>query len=102
MGRERTHRVVMVAFPDAQVLDVVGPLEVFSRTARLLGASLHGGNLTEFSQFTDTRGGRFGLVPVLVQRFARDGVILLDDFGREPEKEIADRWAFIIENLGME
>jgi transcriptional regulator GlxA family with amidase domain len=26
----------MVAFPDAQVLDVVGPLEVFSRTARLL------------------------------------------------------------------
>ena len=36
MVREHTHRVVMVAFPDAQVLDVVGPLEVFSRTARLL------------------------------------------------------------------
>jgi transcriptional regulator GlxA family with amidase domain len=26
----------MVAFPDAQILDVVGPLEVFSRAARLL------------------------------------------------------------------
>ncbi|HVI34260.1 GlxA family transcriptional regulator [Phenylobacterium sp.] len=31
-----THRVAMLAFPDAQVLDVIGPLEVFSRTARWL------------------------------------------------------------------
>jgi transcriptional regulator GlxA family with amidase domain len=30
------HRVVMLTFPDAQVLDVTGPLEVFSRTARWL------------------------------------------------------------------
>jgi len=28
------HRVIVVAFPGAQVLDVVGPLEVFARTAR--------------------------------------------------------------------
>lgn len=28
--------VVMVAYPDAQILDVTGPLEVFSRTARWL------------------------------------------------------------------
>ena len=27
--RARTHRVVMLAYPDAQVLDVTGPLEVF-------------------------------------------------------------------------
>ncbi|WP_309087823.1 DJ-1/PfpI family protein [Phenylobacterium sp.] len=29
-------RVMMLAFPDAQVLDVTGPLEVFSRTSRWL------------------------------------------------------------------
>jgi len=29
-------RVVMLAFPDAQVLDVAGPLEVFARTSRWL------------------------------------------------------------------
>ena len=30
------HRVVMLAFPDAQVLDITGPLEVFARSARWL------------------------------------------------------------------
>jgi transcriptional regulator GlxA family with amidase domain len=30
------HRIVLVGFPDAQVLDIVGPLEVFARTARWL------------------------------------------------------------------
>src|SRR4030095_16160205 len=34
--RARTRRVVMLAYPDAQVLDVTGPLEVFSRTSRWL------------------------------------------------------------------
>ena len=34
--RARTHRVVMLAYPDAQVLDVTGPLEVFGRTSRWL------------------------------------------------------------------
>jgi transcriptional regulator GlxA family with amidase domain len=32
----RPHRVVMLGFPQAQVLDITGPLEVFSRTARWL------------------------------------------------------------------
>src|SRR5258708_7819594 len=32
----RTRRIVMVAFPDAQILDITGPLEVFGRAARLL------------------------------------------------------------------
>ncbi len=32
----RPHRVTMLAFPDGQMLDVVGPLEVFSRSARWL------------------------------------------------------------------
>src|SRR5579859_4900338 len=36
MTNRRPHRVVMVAYPGAQVLDVTGPLEVFSRTTRWL------------------------------------------------------------------
>jgi transcriptional regulator GlxA family with amidase domain len=32
-------RIVMVAFPDAEVLDVTGPLDVFSVVARLLAAA---------------------------------------------------------------
>ncbi|HWJ40544.1 MAG TPA: hypothetical protein VNT29_05405, partial [Candidatus Limnocylindrales bacterium] len=32
----RTRRIVMVAFPDAQIIDITGPLEVFGRAARLL------------------------------------------------------------------
>ena len=30
------HRIVLLGYPDAQILDVVGPLEVFARTARWL------------------------------------------------------------------
>src|SRR2546422_3228842 len=36
MPARAPHSVAMVAFSDAQILDVVGPLEVFSRAARLL------------------------------------------------------------------
>jgi transcriptional regulator GlxA family with amidase domain len=32
----RTRRIVMLAFPDAQIIDITGPLEVFGRTARWL------------------------------------------------------------------
>src|SRR5438132_1198074 len=32
--RGRPHHVVMLAYPDVQILDVTGPLEVFSRAAR--------------------------------------------------------------------
>ena len=35
-SQRRTRRIVMLAFPDAQVLDITGPLEVFGRAARLL------------------------------------------------------------------
>ncbi|MBM4363802.1 MAG: GlxA family transcriptional regulator, partial [Deltaproteobacteria bacterium] len=35
---ERTRQVVAVAFPDFQLLDVTGPLEVFSQATRLLEA----------------------------------------------------------------
>lgn len=33
---ESTHRVVMLGYPEAQILDITGPLEVFSRTSRWL------------------------------------------------------------------
>lgn len=36
MAATKTHRVVMLAYDDAQILDITGPLEVFSRTARWL------------------------------------------------------------------
>ena len=32
----RSRRIVMIAFPDAQIIDITGPLEVFGRAARLL------------------------------------------------------------------
>src|SRR5262245_30002950 len=34
-------RIVMLAFPDAQILDVTGPLEVFAIASRLLGERAH-------------------------------------------------------------
>lgn len=34
--KQRPHRVVMVGYPQAQILDITGPLEVFARTARWL------------------------------------------------------------------
>jgi hypothetical protein len=30
------HRVAMLGFPQAQILDITGPLEVFARTSRWL------------------------------------------------------------------
>lgn len=36
MTKDATRAVAMLAYPDAQILDVVGPLEVFSRTTRWL------------------------------------------------------------------
>lgn len=40
----------------------------------------------------DTKGGRYGLVPVLGERLAPGCVILLDDAGRTQELAIARRW----------
>src|SRR5262245_66590157 len=35
-SRSRTRRIAMLAYPDIQILDVTGPLEVFARTSRWL------------------------------------------------------------------
>ncbi len=40
-----------------------------------------------------TKGGRFGLVPVLGPRIARGCTVLLDDAARPGERQIAARWA---------
>ena len=37
----KSHRVVMLTYPNAQILDVVGPLEVFARSARWLKDNGH-------------------------------------------------------------
>lgn len=40
----------------------------------------------------DTRGGRYGLLPVMKARLKPGAVILLDDAARESEKAITSRW----------
>lgn len=40
-----------------------------------------------------TRGGRYGLLPIMKQKLEPGATILLDDAGREQEKAIAIRWA---------
>src|SRR4051812_7322083 len=54
MSRNKPHHVAMVAFDDAQILDVVGPLEVFSRASRVV-----------------TDEGRRGTAPYRVEILAR-------------------------------
>ena len=39
-----------------------------------------------------TRGGRYGLVPVMLEKLRSDCTILLDDGAREDERAIATRW----------
>jgi hypothetical protein len=41
----------------------------------------------------NTRGGRYGLMPVMGERLPAGTTILLDDAGRAPERRIAERWA---------
>lgn len=40
----------------------------------------------------DTKGHRYGLVPVMRSRLSPDAVILLDDAEREEEQSVARRW----------
>ena len=53
-----------------------------------------------------TRGGRYGLVPVMRDKLAHDCTILLDDGKRPEERAIASRWARMLgasqEVLGTE
>jgi transcriptional regulator GlxA family with amidase domain len=52
---EETRRIAVVAFPDVQVLDVVGPLEVFAIASRVLELR---GQLTPYAvEVVATRAG---------------------------------------------
>jgi len=42
---------------------------------------------------TATRGGRYGLLPVMKERLSDDCLILLDDASRADEQAIVQRWA---------
>lgn len=39
-----------------------------------------------------SRGGRYGLVPILKDRLAPGCIILIDDTDRAGERDIVDRW----------
>jgi hypothetical protein len=39
-----------------------------------------------------TKGGRYGLIPIMSERLATGCTILLDDVVRESERAIANRW----------
>jgi len=53
-----------------------------------------------------TRGGRYGLVPVMLERLGADCTILLDDGARAGEQDTAARWAKLLgcvpETIGTE
>jgi len=53
-------RIVIAAFPDVQVLDVTGPLEVFGRTARVL---VDGGHRSDLVYRVEVAGPRRGPLP---------------------------------------
>jgi transcriptional regulator GlxA family with amidase domain len=73
-SRTRPHRVVMLGFPNAQVLDITGPLEVFSRTARWL-AEHRGARMPAYeTELVAARAGPVlmsnGLALVATRRYA--------------------------------
>ena len=43
-----------------------------------------------------TRGGRFGLIPLMKDKFGRGTIILLDDATREGENRIINDWKKIV------
>jgi transcriptional regulator GlxA family with amidase domain len=110
----RPHRVVMFGFPRAQVLDVTGPLEVFSRTARWLAD--HRGSRTPayVTEFVAVRAGPVamsnGLELVASRRYAdvddADTLLVAGGIGWEEAAKDASlrRWlaaqASRVERLG--
>src|SRR5689334_17816823 len=58
-ARREPMRVAMLAFQDVQVLDVMGPLEVFSRTARWLRDHGHRADLAYTVEIVSLKRGAF-------------------------------------------
>ncbi|HEU5468654.1 MAG TPA: DJ-1/PfpI family protein [Steroidobacteraceae bacterium] len=73
-SKPRPHRVVMLAFPQAQVLDVAGPLEVFARTARWLSEHRGAASPAYATELVAARAGPLamssGLELVATRRYA--------------------------------
>src|SRR5580704_14448324 len=58
-SRPRTRRIVMLAFPDAQIIDITGPLEVFGRAARWM-TDEHGWRIPAYTvEIAATKAGAF-------------------------------------------
>ena len=95
--RSRTHRVVMLGFPQAQILDITGPLEVFSRTARWLAEHRGARTPAYVTEFVAARAGPVamsnGLLLVATRRYAEvdDADTLLVGGGLGWEQAVKDR-----------
>jgi putative intracellular protease/amidase len=103
MSKLAPHRLAMLAFADAQVLDVVGPLEVFSRAGRLLsdegrrGPSPYTVEILARSRGTVVTSSGIGLVATRSFRGIRGGIdTLFVAGGRGVEAALRDasliRW----------
>jgi transcriptional regulator GlxA family with amidase domain len=103
MSEQAPHRVAMVAFADAQILDVVGPLEVFSRAGRLIsdegrrGPSPYTVEILARSRGTVVTSSGIGLVATRSFRGIRGGIdTLFVAGGRGVEAALRDasliRW----------
>jgi transcriptional regulator GlxA family with amidase domain len=96
-ARIQPHRVVMLGFPQAQVLDITGPLEVFARTARWLAEHRGAPRPAYVTEFVAGRAGPVamsnGLGLVASRRFAdvHDADTLLVAGGIGWEAAAADR-----------
>lgn len=96
-------RIAMLAFPDCQVLDVVGPLEVFSRASRLItdegrsGAPVYDVEILGPSRSPLVMSSGIRLCPDRAYREARGGIdTLLVAGGRGTDRFLSDaamlRW----------
>src|SRR5262245_10308913 len=95
--RPQPHRVVMLGFPGAQVLDITGPLEVFARTARWLAEHRDPASTAYLTELVAARRGPLrmssGLELVAARRFAdvNDADTLLVAGGIGWEEAVRDR-----------
>lgn len=75
MLNRKTRRIVIVGFPGAQILDITGPLEVFSTTNRVLRERDPGSRSPYRVELAATRAGRFETssgVELVAQRALRN------------------------------
>src|SRR5688500_5122304 len=95
--RSHPHRVVMLGFPQAQVLDITGPLEVFARTARWLAEHRGTRAPAYVTELVAARAGPVamsnGLEVIATRRYAdvRDADTLLVAGGIGWEAAVKDR-----------